>query len=155
MSSIIIFIIIAILGSLFSGDKKKPNKKPTKQMPSFGQQTNPENSKPAPKPNRPAVKSLEDFANEIFGQLNEQAEQPKPRKPVSQSVPVQQPVTETARPAFAGNDNRRSERPALAERPLTVKLKKEEQSFVPKTKQQLVQGIVMAEVLGKPKALRK
>jgi hypothetical protein len=158
MESLIIFVIIGIISALFNKDKVKPEqKKPAKQMPSFGQQTVPEKSKPVPEKQKPAARSLEDFANEIFGQLNEKVEQPRETVP-TKSVPDVNiaPVEVTnSRPTFADENVRRSARPQLAERPLTQKLKQKEVKFVPTTKQQLIQGIVMAEVLGPPKAKRK
>ena len=166
MESIIIFAIIAIISALFNKDKKQPEKqKPSKQqMPSFGQQTVPEKSRPVPGKQRPAVKSLEDFANEIFGQLNEKVEQQKPTQPrQSQTIPVvPTPTIETARQVAIGQakaeerrSERRSERPPLGERPLTKKLSQQSISYAPKSRMDLVQGLVMAEILGPPKAKRK
>ncbi len=160
MESIIIFVIIAIISALFNKDKKQPEKpKPSKQqMPSFGQQTVPEKSKPGPQKQRPAARSLEDFANEIFGQLNEKVEQREPQQPKqSQTIPVA-PTAETAREVAieqAKLEERRSERPPLGERPLTKKLSQESISYAPKSRSDLVQGLIMAEVLGPPKAKRK
>ena len=165
MESIIIFAIIAIISALFNKDKKQPEKqKPSKQqMPSFGQQTVPEKSKPVPQKQRPAAKSLEDFANEIFGQLNEKVEQAKPQqqKPQqtrqSQTVPVT-PTVETARQVAieqAKIAERRSERPPLGDRPLTKKLSTESISYAPNSRKDLVQGLIMSEILGPPKAKRK
>ncbi len=160
MESIIIFVIIAIISALFNKDKKQPEKQqPSKQqMPSFGQQTVPEKSKPVPQKQRPAARSLEDFANEIFGQLNEKVETYKPPQPrQSQAIPVA-PTIETAREVAieqAKSEERRSERPPLGERPLTKKLSQQSISYVPKSRSDLVQGLIMAEVLGPPKAKRK
>ena len=162
MESLIIFIIIGIISALFNKDKKQPEKqKPSnQQMPSFGQQTIPEKSRPVPQKQRPAARSLEDFANEIFGQLNEKVEQQKPKqlKPrQSQTVPVT-PTVETARQVAieqAKAEERRSERPPLGDRPLTKKLRAQSISYAPKSRADLVQGLIMAEVLGPPKAKRK
>ena len=160
MESLIIFVIIGIISSLFNKGKEQPEKqKPSKQqMPSFGQQTIPEKSNPVPEKQRPAAKSLEDFANEIFGQLNEKVEQQKPQQQrQSQTVPVT-PTVETARQVAieqAKAAERRSERPPLGDRPLTKKLSTESISFAPKSRKDLVQGLIMAEVLGPPKAKRK
>ena len=161
MESLIIFVIIGIISALFNKEKKQPEKQnPSKQqMPSFGQQTVPEKSKPVPQKQRPAVKSLEDFANEIFGQLNEKVEQQKPQQSrQSQTIPVTPVVPETAREVAieqAKSEERRSERPPLGERPLTKKLSHQSISYAPKSRADLVQGLIMAEVLGPPKAKRK
>ena len=165
MESLIIVIIIGIISSLFNKDKKQPEKqKPSKQqMPSFGQQTIPEKSNPVPEKQRPAAKSLEDFANEIFGQLNEKGGQLKPQQPKpqqqrkSETIPVTPPV-ETARQVAieqAKAAERSSERPPLGDRPLTKKLSAQSISYAPKSRADLVQGLIMAEVLGPPKAKRK
>ena len=161
MESLIIFVIIGIISSLLSKDKKQPEKqKPSKQqMPSFGQQTIPEKSNPVPEKQRPAAKSLEDFANEIFGQLNEKVEQQKPKqlKPrQSQTVPVT-PTVDTARQVAidqAKAAERRSERPPLGDRPLTKKFSTEIY-YAPNSRKDLVQGLIMSEILGPPKAKRK
>ena len=161
MESLIVFIIIGIISALFNKDKKQPEKqKPSKQqMPSFGQQTIPEKSKPVPQKQRPAARSLEDFANEIFGQLNEKVEQQKPKQQrQSQAIPVAPVVAETSREVAieqAKAAERRSDRPPLGERPLTKKLTEQSISVAPKSRADLVQGLIMAEVLGHPKAKRK
>ena len=159
MEQLIVFVIIAIVSALFNKgkNKKTEHNKPTKQMPSFGQQTVPEKSKPVPEKQKPAARSLEDFANEIFGQLNQKVEQQQEPVPMNSVQDVNRAPVEvkTSRPTFADQNVRRSERPPLEERPLTQKLKQQEVKFVPTTKQQLIQGIVMAEVLGPPKAKRK
>lgn len=163
MESIIFLIIAGIISAMFNKEKKNPkDKQPTKQMPSFGQQTVPEKSNPVPEKRKPVAKSLEDFANEIFGQLNEKVEQKTNSTTTSvptESVPVgNNDVANDVRSnriKFPNLEVRRSERPPLAERPLTQKLKQQEVKFAPTTKQQLVQGIIMAEVLGPPKAKRK
>lgn len=162
MESLIIFIIIGIISALFNKDKKQPEKqKPSKQqMPSFGQQTVPEKSKPVPQKQRPAARSLEDFANEIFGQLNEKVEEQKPQARQSQRIPevIAPAVAETSRELAieqAKAAERRSERPPLGERSLTKKLTEQSIPFAPKSRADLVQGIIMAEVLGPPKAKRK
>lgn len=160
MESLIIFAIIAIISSLFTKEKKpEKQQKPSKQqMPPFGQPTIPKKSKPVPVKPKPVAKSLEDFANEIFGQLNEKAEQEKPK--LEQSASVAPVVVERAERTFEvrgqGSAERKSNRPPLTERPITAKLKEQEKpKFVPQTKAELVHGLVMAEILGPPKAKRK
>jgi len=162
MESLIIFIIIGIISALFNKDKKQPEKqKPSKQqMPSFGQQTVPEKSKPVPQKQRPAARSLEDFANEIFGQLNEKVEEQKPKqlKPRQSQTVLVTPTVDTARQVAidqAKAAERRSERPPLGDRPLTKKLSTQSISFAPKSRKDLVQGLIMSEILGPPKAKRK
>lgn len=158
METLIIFIIIAIFSSIFGKDKKQSNKqKPTKyQMPSFGQQTIPEKTEPV---KTPEVKSLEDFAKEIFGQLDEKLEEPKVKVEKTQQLVTDFDEARTSdnherekRPSL----ERHSSRPSLVERPIVKKLEKQEESiFAINSRKDLVHGLVMAEILGPPKAKRK
>ena len=148
MEGLIMMIIIAVVSSLFSKGKQK--EQPTKQMPPFSNQEVPQKWSPVePKQERPKVKTLEDFANEVFGQLNEKVE---PKKQVVREVkeePVRPVVKEVVR------KERTSTRPELgATRPIVQKAKKSSLNVVPKTQQQLMQAIVMSEILAPPKAKR-
>ena len=148
MEGLIITIIIAVVSSLFSKDKKK--EQPTKQMPPFSNQEVPQEWSPVePKQERPKVKTLEDFANEVFGQLNEKVE---PKKQVVREVkeePVRQVVKEVV------NKERTSTRPELgASRPILQQAKKTSFNVVPRTQHELMQAIVTSEILGPPKAKR-
>ena len=144
-------IVLGLISSFFG--KKDEQKKKTKNMPPFSNPKVPEKPTPArTQTDRP--RSLEDFANEIFGQLNEkrvETVEPKlaPVDIVQQQYiePVKQTREEMKRPV--------STRPSLEERPLVKKLQ-QEQAFnvVPKNQKQLMQAIVMSEILGKPKAKR-
>lgn len=144
MEALILMIIFGLISSFFG---KKDERKKSKPMPPFNNPTAP--SKPAQqKTERP--KSLEDFANEIFGQLNEKKAEREP-VPVEVQAPIFEPVVKSARPT----ERQASTRPPLQERPLVKKLKQEPAfQVVPKNQKQVMQAIVMAEVLGKPKAKR-
>lgn len=142
-------IIIAVVSSLFSKGKQK--EQPTKQMPPFSNQEVPREWSPVePKQERPKVKTLEDFANEVFGQLNEKVE---PKKQVVREVkeePVRPVVQEFVR------KERTSTRPELgATRPIVQQAKKSSFNVVPQTQQQLMQAIVTSEILGPPKAKQR
>ena len=142
-------IIIAVVSSLFSKGKQK--EQPTKQMPPFSNQEVPREWSPVePKQERPKVKTLEDFANEVFGQLNEKME---PKKQVVREVkeePVRPVVQEFVR------KERTSTRPELgATRPIVQQAKKSSFNVVPQTQQQLMQAIVTSEILGPPKAKQR
>ena len=142
-------IIIAVVSSLFSKGKQK--EQPTKQMPPFSNQEVPREWSPVePKQERPKVKTLEDFANEVFGQLNEKVE---PKKQVVREVkeePVQPVVREFVK------KERTSTRPELgASRPILQQAKKTSFNVVPQTQQQLMQAIVMSEILAPPKAKQR
>ena len=142
-------IIIAVISSVLSKDKKKD--KPAKPMPPFSNQEVPREWSPVePKQERPKVKTLEDFANEVFGQLNEKVE---PKKQVVREVKeelVQPVVREVVK------KERTSTRPELgASRPILQQAKKSSFNVVPQTQQQLMQAIVMSEILAPPKAKQR
>ncbi len=120
-------------------------------MPPFSNQEVPREWSPVePKQERPKVKTLEDFANEVFGQLNEKVE---PKKQVVREVkeePVQPVVQEVVK------KERTSTRPELgATRPIVQQAKKSSFNVVPQTQQQLMQAIVTSEILGPPKAKQR
>ena len=160
MEGLIIAIILGIITSLFNRGKKEETKKPTKpmQMPPFSNQPAPRQQKEVrPVQQQNPRKSLEDFANEVFGQLNEKS------KPVVQKVetvpPVQvekprqrQPVVEQTTRSQSTNTNR-----SLAERPIVQKLKQQSEALqvVPSNQRELMQAIVMSEILGPPKAKQR
>ena len=143
-------IIIAVISSVLSKGKQKD--KPTKQMPPFSNQEVPRQSKPVeqPKQQRPKVKSLEDFANEVFGQLSEKVE---PKKQIVREVveePVQPVVQEVVK------KERTFTRPELgATRPIVQQAKKQPFNVVPQTQHQLMQAIITSEILGPPKAKQR
>ena len=119
MEGLILAIVIAIISSVLGKDKTKD--KPAKPMPPFSNQEVPREWKPVEsKQERPKVKTLEDFANEVFGQLNEKVE---PKKQVVREVkeePVQPVVREVVK------KERTSTRPELgASRPIVQQAKKQ------------------------------
>lgn len=136
MEALIMMIILGLISSFFN--KKEAPKKKRPAMPPFN---NPPAAPSAEQTNRP--KSLEDFANEIFGQLNDKTKAAPPVQAPVEVVPAAPPVVQE-----------RTSRPPLEERPLVKKLKQESIQVVPKNQQQVMQAVVMAEVLGKPKAKR-
>ena len=162
MEGLIIAIILGIITSLFNRGKKEETKKPTKpmQMPPFSNPPAPRQQKevrPTQQQNRP--KSLEDFANEVFGQLGEKSKpvvqkvetvQPKQvEKPIERQT---QPVVEQTTRSQSTNANR-----VLTERPIVQKLKQQSEALqvVPSNQRELMQAIVMSEILGPPKAKRR
>ena len=149
MEGLILAIIIAIISSVLGKDKTKD--KPTKQMPPFSNQEVPREWSPVePKQERPKVKTLEDFANEVFGQLNEKMEPKKQAVREVKEEPVQPVVREVVK------KERTSTRPELgASRPIVQQAKKSSLNVVPRTQQQLMQAIVTSEILGPPKAKQR
>mgnify|MGYP003531939086 CR=1 FL=1 len=154
MEGLIIMLVMIAISSLFNKAKNKEQpKKETQQMPPFS-------SQPAPRtqPTRPNTrtqnrsKTLEDFASEVFGQLNEKTKTvvQKVEQPIELELPKETPVQVIERPKMAQSKR------TLTERPLTEKLKQQSEGLqvVPQNKKQLMQAIVMAEVLGPPKSRR-
>lgn len=160
MEGVIIAVILGIITSLFNKGKKEDNKKPTKQMPPFSSQPAPRQKpevRPAQSQNR--SKTLEDFANEVFGQLNEKSKPEVKRVETPAPIKVDIPKREGSReglenkPLFEKTPSTRQ----LKERPIVQMIKQqEEQSLhvVPSTQRELMQAIVMSEILGPPKSKR-
>lgn len=150
MESLIIFAVIAIISSLFG---KKEKSKNTKSMPPFNQsQSQQEQRQPKPK----QARSLEDFANEIFGQLEQKKAEVQQQWEAPKPVQVERAVVEKV------------ELPKEAQKPITtrpniekstriVQMKEREAAVFtpPTTKKALVQAIVAAEILGPPKAKQR
>ncbi|KGR87734.1 hypothetical protein [Lysinibacillus boronitolerans] len=159
MEQLIIFAIIAIVSSIFG---KSKNKKPQKQMmPPFNKDTAVEPPVTEKEPHRSGkAQSFEDFAREFIGDWipeNEKVEEPKKfvEEQVKKEIPsyVAPAVIPTDIPSRSSN---RESRGRLAAG------KKEVQSVgahstlqLPQSKNDLVQAIVMAEILGPPKSKRK
>lgn len=156
MEGIIIMVIVFIVSSLLGKGKEQQQKKESKQMPPFSSQPAPRKQEVERRTEQKRPKSLEDFANEVFGQLNEKA------KPVSQRVDrelpkqVEKPV-EAARSIVEPVTEKINNARSLKERPIVAMAKKEAEAFqvVPSSKRDLMQAIIMTEVLGPPKARRK
>ena len=158
MSSLIFPLIILAISAIINNASKN-KKQNDKQMPPF-------NSKPVQKPahtpaqstERQPARTLEDFANEIFGQLNEKVKPAPPvvEQPLQAPPPVQAQVQVQERvvPPSVARPKMRTE---MTERPLVTKLKEQNDSFtvVPKNKKALMQAVVMAEILGPPKAKQR
>lgn len=148
-------VIIFIISSLINNKGKNKEQKP---MPPFGQKEIPKDNAPAPQKARPVVKSLEDFANEVFEQLNGKTQPPKEVivKPAQQELPVfEKAEQQFDREVLKRAQERKSNRAELAaNRPLLKKLqqKKTASYAVPNTKEQLVQAIITSEIFGPPKA---
>lgn len=155
MEGLIIAVIVFIVSSLLGKGKEQQQKKESKQMPPFSSQPAPRKQEVQRRTEQKRPKSLEDFANEVFGQLNEKA------KPVSQKVerelPKQPKPVEVARSTVEPITNQISNARSLKERPIVAMAKKEAEAFqvVPSNKRDLMQAIIMTEVLGPPKARRK
>jgi len=164
MEGFIIAIVIALIGRMFAGGNKEQEQ--TKDaMPPFGNQSKPAQTEVIPDPpKRPSFErktftSLEDFTKEIFGQLNEKAEQTSAENTVKDEAVqrVFEPETSTVntRANLERTSDRKSTRPEFAaSRPIVQKemTKAKDYIQIPSTQQQLVQAIIASEIIGEPKA---
>ncbi|TSI03320.1 hypothetical protein [Lysinibacillus sp. BW-2-10] len=157
MEGIIIMIIALIFSALFKGNKNAKNQKPMPPFNSKPQQTF-ETQRELPK-----RRTLEDFASEIFEQLNEKANPTTSQPEVKKEVPkiaverVEKPMAApTARKSL--DTNRTSDRNVIntarsvKKDPITSN---EIGSYVPTTRDALVQAIITSEILGPPKAKQR
>lgn len=151
MEGIIIMIVMFVLSTLFTKDKTK--EKETKQMPPFSNQHVPrESTRDEPRRERPKVRSLDDFAKEVFGQLSEKGEAVRDVRKMNEET-VEEPVKEAVREI---QEERKSLRPELGvSRPIIQRQKKESPVIVPSTREQLVRAVITSEILGPPKAKQR
>lgn len=162
MEGLIIFIIIGIISSLLKKGKEQQSTK--QQMPPFNKDAQLPKSrqtrsqtKQIPKEERPILQSFEDFAKEFVGEIKQASVQPK-----AQSKPI---VVEQAKVVEEApkNEQRESMKERFAERnnsrgQMNVKNVQNRTSnspIVQPSRNTLVQAIIMAEVLGPPKAKQK
>lgn len=154
MESLIIFIVVAIISSIFG--KSKNGQKQHEQMPPFNpsaEQTSLEPKRTRSKQARPTIQSFEDFAKEILSEVKEKIEQPKSKQVSTEVVEVQQQMPaprETMK-------SRLEERKNVGDRKdIEINERTREidvvSSIAKPTHKALIQAIVMAEVLGPPKA---
>src|SRR5690606_34485144 len=134
MEGLIIMVIVFIVSTLFGKGKEQQQKKETKQMPPFSSQPAPRKQEVQRRTEQSRPKTSEDFANEVFGQLNEKV------KPVSQRVERELPKqaempVEAARSAVEPVTEKINNR-SLKERPIVAMAKKEAEAFqvVPSSK---------------------
>ncbi|MGE7675882.1 hypothetical protein ACQKMV_20285 [Lysinibacillus sp. NPDC094403] len=163
MEQLIILAIIAIVSSIFG---KSKNKKEQKPMPPFNKDSHVEppvieKEEMTPK-QRPTSKpqSFEDFAREFLGEWkNEQPKVEEPKKIVEETINekapsyVAPPLIPTEK--VSRTSNRGSIGRLAAEKKNVVGAESQSAFQLPKSKKSLMQAIVMAEVLGPPKAKRK
>ncbi|KOS61950.1 hypothetical protein FJQ98_19255 [Lysinibacillus agricola] len=163
MEQLIIIAIIAIVSSIFG---KSKNKKEQKTMPPFNKGSHVEppvihKAEEIPQ-QRPTAKpqSFEDFAREFLGEWNN--EQPK----VEESKKIVEETVKEEVPSYAAppliptetvsRTTKRESIGRLAAEKKDVEVAESHSAFqLPTSKKSLMQAIVMAEVLGPPKAKRK
>lgn len=162
MEQLIIFVIIAIVSSIFGKAKKKEQK----PMPPFNKGSHVEppviTKAEMTQAQRPTSKpqSFEDFAREFIGEWkNEQPKVEEPKKFVEETVSeevssyVAPPLIPTEK--VSRTSNRESIGRLAAGKKVAGVAESQSAFQLPKSKKSLMQAVVMAEVLGPPKAKRK
>ncbi|MEL3961742.1 hypothetical protein MKZ01_10720 [Lysinibacillus endophyticus] len=151
MEGIIMMVVLFIISSLFSGNKKS---KEQKGMPPFNNKKEPVFDQKQHQPKK--ARTLEDFASEIFQQLNEKANptvQPEPEVKIEKPVVIEK--KENTRPKFDVNRSTKQiskGKEAKLQDPIKSK---EIGSIIPKDRESLVQAIITSEILGPPKAKQR
>jgi len=159
MEQLIIFAIIAIVSSIFG---KSKNKKPQKQMPPFHNKdthVEPTVLEETPQRNR-KPQSFEDFAREFIGDWIPEKEKVEESKKLVEEQVKKEVRSYVAPPVIPADVPKRSsireQKGRLAAGKEEVKVPGTHSTFqLPKSKKALIQAVVMAEILGPPKAKRK
>lgn len=159
MEQLIILALIAIASSIFG---KSKNKKPQKQMPPFNKDTAAEPPVMAETtPHRAGrAQSFEDFAREFIGDWIPENEKVEDPKKLVEEQGKQEIPSYTAPPVLPADvpsrTSIRESRGRLAAGKKEVQTVGAPSAFqLPQSKNDLMQAIVMAEILGPPKAKRK
>lgn len=144
-------VVLFIISSLLSGNKKQKEQKP---MPPFSNKNAPVfEQKRQQQPKK--ARTLEDFASEIFQQLNEKAN-PTVQPEVKMEKPtVVNEKSQNSRPTFDVNRSSKQLAKVTENQQHDVIKSKEIGSFIPKDRDALVQAIITSEILGTPKAKQR
>lgn len=160
MEGLIIALIIGIVSSILNGKSKKDtSKKPSPVKPFMPQKSMdttvsptipPATSSRSQRPKLDAqIKSLEDFTREVLGQLSAQQpkEQARPQEIVEAVVDKVEEAVPYVREAMTRDDE------------VVMRIEQTQPTKpafqMASSKQELRRAIIMAEVLGKPKAKRR
>ena len=167
MEGLIITAVIYFVGKMFMSNNEKSKKQANDTMPPFLNTQPPANGdRPTrqqrttnTRSERPKAESpsLEDFANEVFGQL--QKKQATKSVFEKMSIPVEKVEPTVVEPERVEPSNRpvfKNRAELGANRPIVQRNRQKKSSVViPNTREKLVQAVVMSEVLGKPKAKQR
>ncbi|MFJ8236903.1 hypothetical protein ACIQ34_14440 [Ureibacillus sp. NPDC094379] len=162
MEGIIMMVVVFIISSLISGNKKKE----PKGMPPFSNQPNKRDFSAPPKrseaPPKHKSKSLEDFANEVFQQLSNKDQSTKKAlhkiEEVKENHIKTSPIKNSTsnRPSLDMNRTQNKVLPTASENNTQSDFIQSGEigSFIPTNKKALVQAIIASEIIGRPKAKR-
>ncbi|CAM5205868.1 putative protein OS=Lysinibacillus sphaericus OX=1421 GN=LS41612_08025 PE=4 SV=1 [Lysinibacillus sphaericus] len=163
MEQLIIIAIIAIVSSLFG---KLKNPKEQKPMPPFNKSAQPSTHMEVDEPmqHQPTTKrqSFEDFAREFLGEMKAEMTTDMPEKRVEpREESVKEHIPSYVAPPLTPTEpsSRKIERPSLGRLAAGKKERTVAASNngfqLPNSQKAIVQAVVMAEILGSPKAKRK
>ncbi len=158
MEQLIIIAIIAIVSSIFG---KSKNKKPQKSMPPFNNKDTRVESPVLETPqHHQKPQSFEDFAREFIGDWIPENEKVQETKKLVEEQVTKEVPSYVAPPVIPADVPKRSfireQKGRLAAGKEEVKVTGTHSPFqVPQSKNALMQAVVMAEILGPPKAKRK
>lgn len=155
LEGLVIFIIIAIISKLLSRGKEE--QKHSEQMPPFHQHAKPSESNNEKKRSqslprqRSTVQSFEDLTKKFLGDLKETANVPtQTMEHIHDDKPVATPVEIGRNVPFVESQPRNKQ---TLQRKLNCQTTVT--TVIPKTRNELVQAVIVSEVLGLPKAKRK
>ncbi|PIC84736.1 hypothetical protein [Sporosarcina sp. P1] len=174
MEQLIILVIMLALGSLFGKKKdqekpdRQPKRPPSQQWPAqptqrqMNQRETPRtNATPEEKP-----RSLKELSRNLFEDIQKefqdlQQETKEPGQPVKSQAPQSEVFyaepKKPAKPVSASRPERQTGRGRLHGENQSIMLEDEQilqEDLIPRTPQQIMQGIVYAEILGPPKSKR-
>lgn len=165
MESIITFIVILLIGSLFGGKK---NKKQTEQK-----QAKPFTAQPNEEPS--PFKKLKEMSQEMYRELQQEMQQeteperkqqptvvrrsevftpPAAPAPVAVSRPTERSRQSTRKTRDQLTTNHRRTRQQARKTKETVVTVSKTESLLPKTEEDIMKGIIFSEIFGPPKSKR-
>lgn len=166
MESIITFIVILLIGSLFGGKKKKKEAEQAerRQVQQEPVQQTQQTQEPSP------FKKFKDMSQEMYRELQEEMQQEAepqrkqptiqrtevvvPREPIKASAPIQEVrrSTRKTREKVMSSDRRnRHQARKGKEKQITVN---KNVGLLPKTEEDIMKGIIFSEIFSPPKSKR-
>lgn len=149
MESLIPFIIMLILGSLFKGKGKKPSEDERQPKPSTAQRKEQDNP----------LKKLKEMSRDLYKEIQQELEQETKKteqRPVVIPKTVVQKVEAKAEPIKPIEKKRRVEthRDEVKRQKVRKPSKVANASIVPKSSDDIMKGIIFSEIIGPPKSRR-
>lgn len=154
MESLIPFIIMLLVGSLFSSKKKNASEEPKKAKPF----TTANDRHDGP------VKKLKEMSKDIYKEIQKELEEsndqphtmpertiPKPEVKVRpERIEVSIPRVETTKPSRVSRSSRHEQKEVVKKQRKIVP----QTNIMPKTPDDIMKGVIFSEILGPPKSKR-